>query len=173
MSKIKVSPIKNEAGLYEIDIDDKKYEFQKWGAEEALDALLEIAAITGKPLGMGAAAMFGKDENGGAGLDKQIDTNIIGTIMEALSTQIGANKLIIKALVKKLSSEKVLCDGGPVNFNTHYQDKLAHLFKVVQAGLEVQFGNFFGALLGATGVKLPKGITNRESPISNGQSGGL
>lgn len=151
----------NEAGLFEVIIDDKKYEFAKWGAEDATDTLLDLAAIVGKPLGLGLAALTGKDEEGKSGLDKKIDPNIIGSVMEALSQNVGSNKATIKALIKKLSSDQVFCDGAKINFNLHYQDKTLHMFKVVRAALEVQYGNFFAALQGFGGILKPQGLTNR------------
>lgn len=153
---------KNDAGLYEVEIDGTKYEFEKWGAEDATDALLDIAGIVGKPLGMGVAALFGRDEDGKAGMDKKLDPDAIGKVMEALSGQVGANKAIVKGLIKKLASEKVIANGAKItSFNTYYSDRMSHLMKVVRAGLEVQYGNFFGEILGASGVSLPQSLMNK------------
>jgi hypothetical protein len=147
-----------QSGLYEAEIDGVKYEFSKWGADDANDVLLDLASILGKPLGMGAAAFFGKDRDGEKKLDKTMDPNVIGAIMEALSGQIGANKVTVKALIKKLAAEGVFCNGKPITFNTHYADRLGHQFRVVKTALEVQFGNFFGELTGLVGIQVPEGM---------------
>jgi hypothetical protein len=163
---------KNEIGLYETEIDGDKYEFEKWGAEDASDVLLDIITIVGQPLGMGAAALFGKDEDGVKGIDRDMDPDIIGKIMESLTGNVGKNKLVVKSLLKKLSTDRVQCNSKPIaSFNIHYRDKLFHMTKVVRAGLEVQFGNFFDAVLGQNGIKVPKGIINRDLRTSNGATG--
>lgn len=146
---------KNETGLYEVEVDGAKYEFEKWGADEALDVLLQFVPLVGKPLGTAVAAFMGEEK----GIDAEIDPNMIGLIVDALTSNF--DKKTIKSLFVKLSSEKVLCDGKKFSFNTHYQDRLDHMFKVVQAALEVQYGNFFAALLGMFGKFTPKAFTNR------------
>lgn len=151
---------KNESGLYEVEVDGKKYEFEKWGAEESTDVLLDLVAITGKPIGSGVSAFFGKEAEGEPGLDRKMDSNVMGQIIESLTQKVGENKSICKMLIKKLSSEKVLCEGAKINFNVHYQDNLGHMLKVVKAALEVQYGNFIEGFLGRAGVKVP-GLTNR------------
>lgn len=154
-----MSASKNSAGLYELEIDGEKYEFEKWGADEGVDVLLDIARIVGKPLGMAIGSLMGSDEDGNKGADKSFNPDVIAQIMEALSQSL--DKATCKVLIKKLSSEKIYCNGAPIKFNLHYQDRYSHLMKVVSAATEVQFGNFFGAVLGVAGVKMPSKITNR------------
>jgi Phage tail assembly chaperone protein, TAC len=145
---------KTPAGLFAEVIDGKTYEFEKWGALEAVDTLIDLSKITGKPLGMGIANIFSKDDK------TQMDPNVMGAIMEALTGNL--KKKLTRRLIMKFSSEKCFCEGKPINFDQHYRDNLFHLFKVVRAGLEVQYGNFIGAVLGSAGVSLPKpAIMNR------------
>jgi hypothetical protein len=146
---------KNASGLYEENIDGKTYWFEKWGAEDSLDTLLDIAGIAGKPLGMLLGGALSGE--GASLLDRKFDSDVIGKVMESLFNP--ANKQTAKALIKKLSSgDKVFCEGvNKLNFNSHYEDKLDHLFKVTKAALEVQYGNFFDALLKMVPKdKLPK-----------------
>lgn len=153
---------KNETGLYEAEIDGQKYEFEKWGAEEALSNLLKLSKILGKPLGIAFGAV-GKPEEGMPGqklLDKELDPNIIAMAIEALTNNLDEASAI--SLIKKLSSQNVFCNGAKIIFNVHYQDKLDHLFKVVYAALEVQYGNFFSAVLGLVGTK-QRGVMKRAS----------
>jgi hypothetical protein len=131
---------KNETGLYEVEIDGKKYEFEKWGAESSLATLIKIAKIAGKPLGifLGSAVS-------GNGLKTEISPDLMASACEALVQNMDEQNCI--NLIKKLSSEKVLCDGRKINFDTHYEDQLSHLFRVVKASLEIQYGNFLQELL--------------------------
>lgn len=149
---------KNEAGLYEAEIDGDKYEFAKWGAEESLSNLLKISKIIGKPLGIAFGSM-NKEQEGMPGkiLDRQVDPNMIAMAFEALTESLDEDSCI--SLIRKLSSKDVLCNGGKINFNVHYQDRLDHMFKVVYAALEVQYGSFFGAVLGL--VKSKGTVTKR------------
>jgi hypothetical protein len=161
-----MAAVKNpETGLYDVEIEGQQYSFQKWGADSATDALLDLSGIVAKPLGAGVGALFGKkkdEDDGEAGKPKTSAENI-GLIMEALLDRVSANKATCKALLKKFASENVLCDGKKISFDSHYADRMPHMFKVVQAAVEVQFGNFFGEFLGSVGIKMPKtgGITNR------------
>lgn len=133
--------VKNENHLYEIEINGRKYEFSKWGAEESYDVLLDLAKICGKPLGIALGAFVG-------GEDKQIDPNAIGMIMESLTQGIG-DKATTKAITKKLvCGLGVSCDAAKINFDQHYKDKLDEMFLVMWAALEVQYGNFFDAVSG-------------------------
>lgn len=150
---------KTEAGLYETEIEGHRYEFEKWGAEDATDVLLDIATLVGKPLGVGIATVF--DKLKGDKLDEKIDPNLVGAIVEAMTEKAGTHKALVKALIKKLSSEKVLVDGKTINYNIYYQDRLDLVFKVVSAALEVQYGNFFVAITGPAGVAAAKGLINR------------
>lgn len=150
---------KNESGLFETDIEGHKYEFEKWGAEDATDVLLDIATLVGKPLGVGIATVV--DKLKGDKLDEKIDPNLVGSIVEAMTEKAGTHKAMVKGLIKKLSSEKVLVDGKPIAFNSYYQDRLDLVFKVVSAALEVQYGNFFAAITGPVGLATAKGLINR------------
>ncbi len=149
---------KNEGGLFEVQIDDATYEFEKWGAEEALSTLLKIAKIAGKPIGLAVGAiMGGEEEKGTKGLlEKKISPDLLGLVFDSLTDKLDEG--VVVSLIKKIGSEKVLCNGAKINFNKHYEDRLDHLLKVVAAGLEVQYGNFFGALLGLVGKKPAAGV---------------
>lgn len=138
----------NEAGLTEAEIDGKKYEFERWGAEDSLDTLIDISQMVGKPLGMAIATMLGKE-----GLNKDVDPDMLGGVFEAMFQNLNKEKT--KPLIKKLCSDKVLCDGKKINFNQHYagSENIMHMFRVVQANLEVQYGNFFVALLELTKLR--------------------
>lgn len=144
--------------MYGVQVDGLNYEFSKWGAEEQVDVLLDVAAIVGKPLGIALGAIMGGD--GKLSLEHQIRPDLIALAFEALTERM--DKKIVKVLLRKFASENVLCEGKKFNYDQHYQDRLDHLFKVTRAGMEVQYGNFLGALLAllaprqATGSKAHK-----------------
>lgn len=149
-------------GRYDVTVDDKLYSFEKWGAEESLTNLLKIAKMVGKPLGMAVGGVIDKVNPGQKLTDMDLSPDLIGLVFEALTDRMDEGAIV--ALVKKLSSDRVLCEGAKITFNSHYEDKLGHLFKVVKAALDVQYGNFFDALLGSLGASKAqtKSVTNRE-----------
>lgn len=137
-------PVKNSAGLYELTLDGAKYEFEKWGAERATDTLLDLAALVGAPLGSAVQA---------AGKTGGLDRAIIPMVMDQLARAVGAQKVLCRSLLHMLATDP-LCNGGPINFDKHYADKLPLMFQVVRASLEVQFGNFFAAIRAVAGPAL-------------------
>ena len=157
--------VKNEeSGLYEVEIDGVTYSFEKWGAQNSLLTLIKISKIIGKPLGK----IVGSAITGGEGLKTQVSPDMIADACQALLENLDEGPTM--DLVKKLSSEKLLCDGKKVSFDTHYQDNLMHLFKVIRASLEVQYSDFLGALLGMVKTQGPlaaKEIQPKAHAIKN------
>lgn len=145
---------KNESGLYECDVDGRNYEFEKWGAEESLDVLLDISSVVGGAIGTAIGNTIS-----GQGLNTEIDAAMLSVVFEQLSKNL--KKEVVKPILVKLTSGRVLCEGKKVNFNEHYKEDLFHMFRVAKAALEVQYGNFFGAIQGVVAPKRPVGVTNR------------
>lgn len=129
---------KNSAWLYEVDIDGTKYEFQKWGALDATETMLDIASVIGKPLGMAAAA----SKTGGD------QSALIGSILDKLLEKVGTHKSLVMDILQKLTAGKVQADGKSISFDSHYQDRLDHMLAVARANTEVQYGNFFRGVIG-------------------------
>jgi hypothetical protein len=145
------------SGLIEKEVDGLKYEFEKWGAEESFETLLKLTKLAGKPLGMALASFVGDK-----GMDQDVSPDLLAMAFEGLTGNM--DEKVCMSLMKKLTSEKVFCNGAKVsNFSVHYQDRLMHLLKVAKAALEVQYGNFFEELLGlkSTAVR----ITN-QGPLT-------
>jgi hypothetical protein len=138
--------LKNEFGLYQVDIEGNTYQFTKWGAETSLSTLIKLTKIVGKPFSMAIAA-FATHE--GDILLKDIPTDVIERACEALLQSMDEDVTI--SIIKKLSSENVICNDKKVYFDSHYKEQLGHLFKVVKVALEVQFGDFLGDLLQKVG----------------------
>lgn len=137
---------KNEMGLYEATVDGRKYQFEKWGAEDSMDTLMDIAAVTGKPVGDAFATLFGA---GNKGLDTEVKGDAIATIIGQLTNCLYERKALCKLIIKRLvSNDKMLCDGAKINFDKHYADDLTRIWHVAYCCLEVQYGNFFDVARG-------------------------
>lgn len=132
-----------EDGLEKKEVDSHTYSFSKYGAKESLKVLTRLTRIIGEPLAIGMAAASGK-KSGKSLLDTEIDPDIIGKAVRALVDRLDEDEVM--GLIEKLTSVGVLCDGKKINFDVHYNGKLPHLFKVLWAAIEVQYGNFFDEL---------------------------
>lgn len=149
-----MSSEKNAQGLYEVVVDELTYEFEKWGAEESYDVLLDLVKLCGEPLGLLVGTFFGKGE-----IDEDINPDVFGVVFRGLTAGIG-DKALVKTITKKLVANSVLCNGQKVTFNTHYKDRLDHMFRVLWAALEVQYGNFTSAVLALVRARKPPVDTN-------------
>lgn len=152
----------NAEGLYDVIIGDETYSFAKWGAEEALTNLIKISKMVGKPLGILLGGALGGEDETLFGekkslLEREINPDMISLAMEAITANMDESSMI--PLIKALTSKDVMCDGRRITFNKHYEGRMMTVFKVIKAGLEVQYGNFFEELLEVAPIK--------KRPISN------
>lgn len=131
-------------------IDGHEYLFTKFGAKQSMKYLGKVLKLVGEPIAMatGAATKDGGKSLFESDMDFEMLGKAIGTLCEKFDDE-EVQKLIIDIS----SFPNVLCDGVKVEFDSHYAGKLDLLFKVVRAALEVQYGNFFGALTDALPVK--------------------
>lgn len=166
---------KNDAGLYDVEIDGKTYSFSKWRTTESLNNLKKLAKIVAEPLGLvvGNVIAGGRDEVKSL-LDLNFQPEMVSNAARALMENMDAEGTT--DLIKKFSSGSVLCEGAKIDFETHYQEDLLLLCKVVAAGVEVQYGGFFAGIVGQIGTLSPKpkkslGIANRAQETSTGTSG--
>lgn len=121
-------------------IDGQEYFFSQFGPKLSLKILTRLVKIAGEPLAIAISSAQTKD--GKIKLDKDIDPDILGRAARALSERLDEDEVL--SLIEQLTSgDAVTCDGKKVDFNSHYDGKLGHLFKVFGAALEVQYGNFF------------------------------
>jgi len=150
----------------EKQIDDHVYSFAHLPAQEALRVLTKLTKIVGEPLAIAVGALMKDDKTerklGEDGLplpaepkkgllERDVDPEVFGKAARSLIEKLDEEEVI--AIVVKLTTQQVLCDGIEIkNFNTHFTGQLGHLFKVLAAALEVQYGNFFGAMIGLTGT---------------------
>lgn len=147
------------------EIDGKTYEFSQFGAKLGVRTLIKISKIVGKPMGIA----FGSIETGDGKqkpsslLDMSYDKGMLAAAIEALTERMDESE--IEELLILLTSTTCLCDGAKIDFNGHYAGKYGHLFKVLRAALEVQYGNFFDALSDlAPPMPTPQ---TKTTPISN------
>lgn len=142
-----MKPRQIEGGSWAVDIDGHTYAFEKWGAEDALDTLLEISAIAGGPVGNAVAMAFAK------GGKAEITGDMASTVFDNFARNMRANKQAVKEVLRKMAGLNVLCDGVRVDYDKHYNDKLGRLFKVARGCFEVQYGRFFADALASVGIK--------------------
>lgn len=155
-----MSAVKNKEGLWELLIDDHKYEFSKWGAEDSLRTLLKLGKVVGKPMGLALDALKPGESMSGI-LDKRQRGDLVSTVISALTDSMDESTCF--QLIQKFTTQGVFSNGAPVkSMDLHYQDRLMHLFKVAKAAVEVQYGSFFDVLLASS--KLSGGRSQASSP---------
>lgn len=137
------------------NIDGSKYEFQQFGASHSLKVLTKLTKICGESITLAMTATKGS----GNFFDREFDSDVLGKAVRSLVDKLDEDQVI--DLIEELTARHVLCDGKQFVFDAHYEGRLDHLFKVLGAALEVQYGNFFGALTKSD--KLP-GIRNTPPP---------
>lgn len=143
--------------LIKRSIDGIEYGFQQLGAKQSLKVLLRLKRVVQGSVSM-LLSSFEPSETSISLFDRNINTDFIGKAIEALADKIDDDEVIdlIETLTAK---DNVLWDGKKIIFNTHYEGRLEHLFKVLGAALEVQYGNFFDAFSALQSV--------RKSPLTN------
>jgi hypothetical protein len=137
------------------EIDGSIYQFQQFNTTTALKIMAKLTKLIGEPLIIAFGALKAdKTAAPGAGkrnlLDRDIDTAVLAQAARALVDRLDEDEVI--AVVKRLTGENIICDNKNINFDVHYAARFGHLFKVLQAALEVQYGNFFSAVAGQAGM---------------------
>lgn len=133
--------------LKSVQIGGEEYEFEQMATKPSLKLLIRISKIVGKPLVTIAGSVLGGDKL----LDTELKPGMLAAAAESLFNGMDAEEVI--QIIETLTATTVLCDGKKVDFNLHYEGRLEVLFKVLSTALEVQYGNFFGAILAINGVK--------------------
>lgn len=124
-------------------IDGHDYEFSQMGAKQSLKTLVRLSKIIGKPIAMLAGAP------GKGILDKDVSSETLAAAVGAMVEHLDGDETV--ELCELLCATTVMCDGKKVDFQTHYEGRLDHLFSVLSAALEVQYGNFFQGVIGRRG----------------------
>lgn len=143
--------------LLKKEIDGSTYEFEQFGAKKSTKLLIRLTKIIGPALSIAFSEITKAKSKEEA---KKLSGAVFGQAIQALILNVGDEDEAV-ALMETFASEKCLCDGKKIVFDSHYQNRLLHLGKVLAAALEVQYGNFFGAIQGVVAPKRPVGVTNR------------
>ncbi len=103
--------------------------------------------------------------NEGGSMSGKDQTQLLGGAVRALVERLDEDEVlqIIKNLV-----DTAECDGKKIIFETHFQGKIGHLFKVVYAVLEVQYSDFLGEALS---MVAESGLMTAKSSTATGESG--
>lgn len=145
-------------------VDGRTYAFEQLNTTTALKVLAKLTKIIGEPLMIGLGSLPKKEQPRpltAAGVPAplpepvkkkslgdfdltELKTDVLGRAVAALTDRLDETEVV--ALVRQLTSEKVLCDNAPVVFDSHFRGQTAHLFKVLMAALEAQYGDFLGAV---------------------------
>ena len=125
------------------EIDGLEYQFEQFGAKKSLKILFRLSKQIGKPLSLLVGSMSGEKDK--KLLDRDIKLDMIAVAIDSLMSNLDSDEVI--TLMQDLAGDHAcICDGKKINFDSHYEGRLPHLFKVLWAAIEVQYGNFFDAL---------------------------
>lgn len=125
----------------EFEVDGVKYATTQYPATKGLKLLTRLSKIIGKPMGVLTAT---------GGLDAEVTPDLIGSAIEALTSQID-EEIVDKIVKDALVSTEVLGEEGrrPLNFDIDFAGRYGHLFKVLKEVLAFQYGDFFDGVVGA------------------------
>lgn len=122
--------------LIEKTIDGTAYQIGQATTSKQLKILTRLNKLIMEPLGV----LAGDSKNLQQGKEMKLD---IEACCKALAGNLEEETVL--ATVKELM-EVVIANGKAVEFDLHFQGRLKHLFKVVYAVLEAQYGDFFEGL---------------------------
>jgi hypothetical protein len=116
----------------QIVVDGATYSVTQFSATKGMKLLTRLTKILGEPM-----SVFMSDENADA-------QKVLPVAIAALSERLEEDMVV--QTVKELM-DGVRDSDGPIQFDTHFAGKFGHLFKLLAKILEVQYGDFFGALI--------------------------
>ncbi len=106
--------------------------------------------------------------------DKEIELSKMKFDVKAACEALAANlteDVVVQIVVELM--EPVMRDGKPIDFDTDFQGEMKHLFKVVGASMEAQFGDFFGEVsekLKSVAAVIARAASQQSTGTSGGQS---
>lgn len=127
------------------EIDGRAYRINPMTPTEALTTLGELISVVGEPV----ASFVGSVDRGNGVksiLDAKLNPEALKNAVGALAKQLASGTPKAVSMVTRLSTRGINCDGKEIVFDHHFHGTgLAHLFKVVFAVLEVNYGDFFSS----------------------------
>ena len=140
------------------EIEGKAYTFSQYTTTESLKILTRLLKIIGEPLAKVMKSVSASENP----LSAELNIDIIAEAIAVLSARVGEDEVV--ALVRKLSTEGVVCENKQISFDLHYQGELGLLFRVVSANLQVQYGNFFSDASATLGNTNKKTLQSQANP---------
>jgi len=141
-------------------VDGEAYQVSQFGASQGLKVLTTLTKLVGPSISMAFGAEGQTSETAQA--------EVIGRAVNALCEKLDEEKVL--NLIKTLIDTALVGEGKKIVFETHFQGRLGHLFKVLKAVLEVQYGDFLSDLKNlSAGVMPEEGFRPMKS---TGESGG-
>lgn len=127
-------------------IEGRKYEFGFWDVDTSTEYLTKLAKLLAEPFG----AMVGGTKAGG--VSSLMDADVSSLNMEALTKAFQGlatrlNEEEVKDILRQCT-KSVLCDGKPIEYDSHFLGKVGLLFRVAIANLKHQYSDFLPASLG-------------------------
>lgn len=122
-------------------IDNHEYSIGHWPVDKANENL----AFLVKTFGHGFVAALESDQNVlDVDLGSAIIKDIVGSLFDKLTPKQYADKM-------KDWTLGILCDGKPIEYNTHFTGRIMHLHKVIFFVLRHQYADFLDAIPGNLG----------------------
>ncbi len=137
--------------LHRFVVDEIEYQVSNYTAKKGLKLLTRLVKVAGKPIGILAGGAKKMEEAGGEG--------VLADAIEALTQGLDEDSTL--SLVMDLVDGIIINANGRerlVIFDTDFQGKLGHLFKVLKEVVQFQFSDFLGGLAAmqpAIAAKLP------------------
>jgi len=126
-------------------IDGEQYTFYQINPRQSMKCLTRIIKLIGGPMGLGM------DTNGldnSKDIEDILGSNVnIGVIVSGICDRLDDDN--VEYIIDTLLSQTIHKGKGEVSksFDELFAGKLPHLFKVVFAAMEVEYGDFFGGKL--------------------------
>jgi hypothetical protein len=128
-------------GLGDVYKRQVHYLATQYPARQALQLLIRLSKVVGKPLGILTAQTD----------DEQTKKNLIGEAIDALTQKIEADETL--NLVEQILKCVTIFDGDTnrqIIFDIDFQGRLGHLFKLLKEVLSFQYADFLGDLAAIT-----------------------
>lgn len=134
----------------QIEIDGVEYVMHQFPAGKALKVLSKLVKAIGEPMAVLSA-----------GANLQVE-EVLPKAVHALAEKLDENEVegLVKDILKSVHYKNV-----PVSdvFDTHFQGRIGHLFKVLKETLSYQYGNFIEALVGSMQAGPAKGRKSQNT----------
>jgi len=152
-----------------VTVDGREYAIGCLMTGPSLKLMTRLAKLL---LPAGAAGLAGSDMSSIKALTETVS---LPSAMAMVAEKMDEDQVL--DMVRTLVKEVRRADGAPMPFDSYFMGETAHLFKVVAASLEVNYGDFFGVLKEWVGAFIgtlspqpsPTQPSSQQDPMSQGQ----